>query len=54
MMLWFYFMALILLIGFELNASIWSAQSQANAINASKNPEGNGPLMEENQENGKI
>ncbi len=30
-MLWFYFMALILLIGFELNASIWSAQSKANA-----------------------
>jgi membrane protein len=30
-MLWFYFMALSLLIGFELNASIWSAQSKANA-----------------------
>ena len=30
-MLWFYFMALILLIGFELNVSIWSAQSKANA-----------------------
>lgn len=30
-MLWFYFMALILLIGFELNVSIWSAQSEANA-----------------------
>jgi membrane protein len=30
-MLWFYFMALILLIGFELNASIWSAQSKVNA-----------------------
>ncbi|MCK9640845.1 MAG: YihY/virulence factor BrkB family protein [Prolixibacteraceae bacterium] len=29
-MLWFYFMALILLIGFELNVSIWSAQSKAN------------------------
>jgi len=29
-MLWFYFMALILLIGFELNVSIWSAQSEAN------------------------
>jgi membrane protein len=29
-MLWFYFMALSLLIGFELNASIWSAQSKAN------------------------
>lgn len=28
-MLWFYFMALILLIGFELNVSIWSAQSHA-------------------------
>jgi membrane protein len=33
-MLWFYFMALILLIGFELNASIWSAQSKANAEQA--------------------
>lgn len=30
-MLWFYFMALSLLIGFELNASIWSAQSQVKA-----------------------
>jgi len=30
-MLWFYFMALSLLIGFELNASIWGAQSKANA-----------------------
>jgi membrane protein len=30
-MLWFYFMSLSLLIGFELNASIWSAQSEANA-----------------------
>lgn len=30
-MLWFYFMALSLLIGFELNASIWSAQSEAKA-----------------------
>jgi len=30
-MLWFYFMALSLLIGFELNASIWSAQTQVNA-----------------------
>jgi len=30
-MLWFYFMALILLIGFELNVSIWSAQSEAKA-----------------------
>ena len=29
-MLWFYFMALILLIGFELNVSIWSARSQVN------------------------
>ena len=29
-MLWFYFMALSLLIGFELNASIWSAQSKVN------------------------
>ena len=28
-MLWFYFMALILLIGFELNVSIWSAQRKA-------------------------
>jgi membrane protein len=34
-MLWFYFMALILLIGFELNVSIWSAQSKANAEQAS-------------------
>ena len=33
-MLWFYFMALILLIGFELNVSIWSAQSQANGKQA--------------------
>lgn len=33
-MLWFYFMALILLIGFELNASIWSAQSEANGKQA--------------------
>ena len=30
-MLWFYFMALSLLIGFELNASIWSAQTHVNA-----------------------
>ncbi|MEI6277150.1 MAG: YihY/virulence factor BrkB family protein [Prolixibacteraceae bacterium] len=30
-MLWFYFMSLSLLIGFELNASIWSAQTKANA-----------------------
>ena len=30
-MLWFYVMALILLIGFVLNVSIWSAQSKANA-----------------------
>lgn len=29
-MLWFYFMALILLIGFELNVSIWSAQNKIN------------------------
>lgn len=35
-MLWFYFMALILLIGFELNVSIWSAQSNANAIQAKR------------------
>lgn len=28
-MLWFYFMALSLLIGFELNVSIWSARSKA-------------------------
>jgi len=33
-MLWFYFMALILLIGFELNVSIWSAQTKANADQA--------------------
>jgi membrane protein len=38
-MLWFYFMALILLIGFELNASIWSAQTQANAAQASNIPD---------------
>ena len=38
-MLWFYFMALSLLIGFELNASIWSAQSKANANQASLIPE---------------
>ncbi len=30
-MLWFYFMALILLIGFELNVSIWSAQHKINS-----------------------
>ena len=30
-MLWFYYMALSLLIGFELNASIWSAQTHVNA-----------------------
>ena len=34
-MLWFYFMALSLLIGFELNVSIWSARSKANADQAS-------------------
>ena len=38
-MLWFYFMALILLIGFELNVSIWSAQSKANADHALHLPE---------------
>ncbi len=38
-MLWFYFMALILLMGFELNVSIWSAQSKANALLKSKNNE---------------
>ena len=30
-MLWFYFMALSLLIGFELNASIWSAQNKVDS-----------------------
>lgn len=34
-MLWFYFMALILLIGFELNVSIWSAQNKIHLDNAS-------------------
>jgi membrane protein len=38
-MLWFYFMALILLIGFELNASIWSAQSHARADQAMHVPD---------------
>jgi membrane protein len=33
-MLWFYFMALILLIGFELNVSIWSAHNKVNASQA--------------------
>ena len=33
-MLWFYFMSLILLIGFELNVSIWSAQSKVNSDQA--------------------
>jgi membrane protein len=33
-MLWFYFMALILLIGFELNASIWSAQNKVDTEHA--------------------
>ncbi len=32
-MLWFYFMALILLIGFELNVSIWSAHNKADIEN---------------------
>ena len=34
-MLWIYFMSLIMLIGFELNVSIWSAQSNANAVQTS-------------------
>jgi membrane protein len=34
-MMWIYFMSLIMLIGFELNVSIWSAQSNANAVRAS-------------------
>jgi membrane protein len=38
-MLWFYFMALILLIGFELNASIWSAQNKADTEHALLFPE---------------
>lgn len=38
-MLWFYFMALSLLIGFELNVSIWSAQSNASEKLASLIPE---------------
>ena len=34
-MLWIYFMSLIMLIGFELNVSIWSAQSNANVVQTS-------------------
>jgi len=37
-MLYFYFMALILLIGFELNASIWSAHNNAEIEEAAHSP----------------